>query len=248
MPIIPLHISALFIALVFGIAFLIIISVQVCGRRLYLPFEERRKNMASSFAVIFVWLTYTLIMGLSGYLADFTFMPPKILLVTLPPLLFILILFLSKGFHRLHQQFDNFWFIYPQSFRILMEFILWLLYRYKVIPVQMTFEGINFDILVGVTAPIVAYYCFNKKSWSPKVAVVWNIAGLILLGNIVVVAILSSPYPFRAFANDPANTIVFYFPFVWLPSVVVPFALLLHLISLRRLLLKNSIGILRIDT
>jgi hypothetical protein len=82
----------------------------------------------------------------------------------------------------------------------------------------------------------VAYYCFNKKSWSPKVAIVWNIAGLLLLANIVVIAILSTPFPFRVFMNDPANTIVFYFPFIWLPSVAVPFALLLHLISLRRLL------------
>ena len=236
MPSIPLHISALFIALVFGIAFLIIISVQICNKRLELPFEEGRNNLVATIVVLLVWLFYTLIMGLSGYLLDFTFMPPKLLLITLPPLLFILILFLSKDFHRFVQPFDNFWFIYPQSFRILMEFILWLLFRYKVIPVQMTFEGRNFDILIGVTAPLIAYYCFNKKSWSPKVAIIWNIAGLLLLANAVLVAILSTPYPFRVFMNNPVNTIVFYFPFVWLPSVVVPFALLLHLISLRRLI------------
>jgi hypothetical protein len=237
-PNIPIHISSLFIALVFGIAFIIIIAVQVCNKRLMLPFEESRKNLSVSIIVLLVWLLFTLIIAMSGYLTDFNDKTPHILLVTLPPLIIMVLLFQSKGFQGFYSPLDNFWFIYPQSFRILMEFILWLLYRYHVIPVQMTFAGGNFDILVGLTAPIVAYYCFNKKSWSPKVALVWNFAGLLLLINIVTVAILSTPYPFRHFMNEPANTIVFYFPFVWLPSVVVPFALLLHLLSIRRLLSK----------
>ena len=89
MPYIPLHISALFIALVFGIAFLIIIAVQVCGRRLDLPFEEQRNNIWATICVLLVWLMFTLIIGVSGYLNDFTTMPPKILLVIVPPFLFV---------------------------------------------------------------------------------------------------------------------------------------------------------------
>lgn len=183
-----------------------------------------------------IWLLFTLIIGSSGILADFDARPPRVLLVLFPPLVFIFLLFQSREFHELSAPLDNFWFIYPQSFRILMEFILWLLYRYKVIPVQMTFEGYNYDILVGLTAPVVAYYCFNKKSWSLKVALMWNFFGLAMLLNIVIIAQLSAPYSFRYFMNDPPNTIAFYFPFVWLPSVVVPFALILHLLSIRRLL------------
>jgi len=240
MPYIPLHISALFIALVFGIAFLIIIAVQACGRRLNLPFEETRNNNAATIIVLLVWLTFTLIIGVSGFLNDFTSMPPKLLLITLPPFLFLLVILLSKQFHELCAPLDNFWFIYPQTFRVLMEFILWLLYKYGIIPVQMTFEGRNFDILVGLTAPIIAYYCFNRKTWSPKVALVWNFAGLALLINVVVISFLSTPYPFRQFMNEPANTIVFYFPFIWLPAVVVPFALFLHVLSIRRLLLTKD--------
>ena len=239
MPYIPLHISALFIALVFGIAFLIIIAVQACGRRLNLPFEETRNNLAVTIIVLLVWLMFTLIIGISGVLNDFTGMPPKLLLIILPPFVFIMLIMLSKQFHDLCKPLGNFWFIYPQSFRILMEFILWLLYRYKIIPIQMTFEGYNYEIIIGLTAPIVAYYCFTKKQWSPKVAIIWNIVGLAFLVNIVVISILSTPYPFRQFMNEPANTIAFHFPFVWLPAVVVPFAFLLHLLSLRRLLVKS---------
>ena len=238
MPYIPLHISALFIALVFGIAFLIIIAVQACGRRLNLPFEETRNNLAVTIIVLLVWLMFTLIIGISGVLSDFTSMPPKLLLIILPPFVFIMLIMLSKQFHDLCKPLGNFWFIYPQSFRILMEFILWLLYRYKIIPIQMTWEGYNFEIIIGLTAPIVAYYCFTKKQWSPKIAIAWNVVGLAFLANIVVISIISTPYPFRHFMNEPANTITFHFPFVWLPAVVVPFAFLLHILSLRRLLVK----------
>jgi hypothetical protein len=239
MPQIPLHISSLFIVLVFIIAFMIIITVQACGTRLNLPFDRRRKNLSMTIIVIMVWLVFTLIIALSGYLLDFKSMPPKILLVTIPPVIFILLLFFSKEFLELISPLSNFWFIYPQCFRILMEIILYDLFRYNVIPVQMTFEGRNFDILTGLTAPFIAYYCFNKKIWSPKLALIWNFVGLILLLNIVVTAILSTPYPFRAFMNDPANTIVFGFPFVWLPAFVVPFSFLLHVLSIRKLL-KNE--------
>lgn len=235
MPHIPLHISALFITLVFAIAFLILIAVYISSRRANLPFEERRNNFVTSLVVLMVWLIFTLIISASGLLTDYTAMPPRFLLVVVPPLLFFLLLMNARQFNDLTEQFNVFWLVYAQSFRLLMEFILWLLYHYNVIPVQMTFEGRNFDALAGATAPFIAYYCFVKKTWPLKVALYWNFAALALLLNIVAVAILSTPYPFRQFMNEPANTIVFYFPFIWLPSFVVPFALLLHLVAIRRL-------------
>ncbi|HWB63750.1 MAG TPA: hypothetical protein VG603_09590 [Chitinophagales bacterium] len=239
MPIIPLHISALFIALVFAIAFLIVIAVYAGSNRLNLPYEERRNNFSISIIVVLTWLLFTLIIALSGFLKDYTAMPPRIILIVAPPYIFFLVLFFSKSFHELCGALDDFWLIYPQSFRILMEFILWLLYTYKALPVQMTFSGYNYDILAGISAPVVAYYCFNRKSWSPQIALLWNFISLGLLANIVVIALLSTPYPFRVFNNPPANTIIFSFPFVWLPAVVVPFAVLLHLVSIRRLLLRR---------
>lgn len=240
-PPIPLHVSALFIALVFGIAFFSIIAVHVCSLRGGLPFEERRRNLSITILFLLVWLAFTNIIAMSGLLTDFTSMPPMFLLVVAPPLLFLVVLIQSTAVNHLSENISGFWFVYAQSFRILMEFILWLLYRYQIIPVQMTFEGLNFDILVGVSAPFVAYYCFIKKSWSWKVALGWNIAGLLLLANIVAVAILSTPYPFRYFMNEPSNTIIFHFPFVWLPTFVVPFAVLLHFISIRRLLRYKAV-------
>lgn len=236
---VPLHLSSLFILLVFIIAFVILIAVYVSGHKAELTYAERRRNFLSSIAVILTWLCYTAIISFSGLLNDFNAMPPRIMLVVVPPLIILAVLLISTEFLKLTEQINMFWLIYLQSFRVVMEFILWLLHRNNIIPVQMSFEGMNFDVLTGITAPFVAYFCFRKKTWSPKLALWWNFAGIALLVNIVVIAVLSTPYPFRYFMNEPANHIVFHFPFVWLPGFVVPVALLLHLISIRRLL-KNK--------
>jgi hypothetical protein len=72
------------------------------------------------------------------------------------------------------------------------------------------------------------------------VAIIYNFVSLALLVNIVATAILSTPYPFRVFMNEPANTIVAYFPFVLLPSFLVPIAYFMHFISLRQLLVVKK--------
>jgi hypothetical protein len=122
-----------------------------------------------------------------------------------------------------------------QVFRVLVEIVLWLLFLQNQLPVQMTFEGRNFDILAGITAVIAANYFINNKRWM----IAWNIFGLLLLLNIVVIALLSMPTPFRVFHNEPSNIIVTHFPYVFLPTFLVPLAYLLHFISLKKLLLKS---------
>lgn len=214
------------------------IAVHFAGRKLNFPFEERSRHIANTIIVVFIWLMVTMIVAMRGSLADFSAMPPRIFLFIAPALVTAVVLTFFKKTGTFLKAIGPFWLIYIQSFRVLMEFILWELYRYQVIPKQMTFEGQNFDIVIGLTAPLIAFMCFNSKKWSPKVAIVWNIAGLAVLANIAVVALLSTPTPFRYFTNEPANTVIFYFPFVWLPTFVVPFAVLMHLLSLRQLLMK----------
>jgi hypothetical protein len=99
----------------------------------------------------------------------------------------------------------------------------------------MTFEGRNFDILSGITAPIIFWLAFRKGKIKRPLLIIWNIFALILLFNIVTHAILSFPFPFQQMAFDQPNRGVLYFPFIWLPTVVVPVVLFAHLISLWKL-------------
>jgi hypothetical protein len=118
-----------------------------------------------------------------------------------------------------------------------VEVLLWALYASALLPIQMTFEGRNFDIITGVTAVLLTTRLsgFMLLDKLPRfVIILWNIMGLGLLINIVAIAILSMPTPFRYFMNEPANTIVTLFPISLLPAFLVPLAYMLHILSLRK--------------
>ena len=80
--------------------------------------------------------------------------------------------------------------------KIPVELVLFWLFIHKAVPQLMTFEGRNFDIIAGITAPIIAYFSFTKKMIGRKIILLWNLICLALLINIVVYALLSAPTPF----------------------------------------------------
>jgi len=125
--------------------------------------------------------------------------------------------------------------------RIPVELVLYWLFLNKAVPQLMTFEGRNFDILSGITAPLVFYFGFIKKRLGRNVILLWNFLCLGLLLNIVVNAILSAPFPFQQFAFDQPNIAVLYFPFNLLPALVVPLVLLAHLVTIRQLMPGNKL-------
>ena len=122
--------------------------------------------------------------------------------------------------------------------RIPVEIGLWYLFIHHTIPEVMTFEGRNFDILAGITAPLVAYFGFTNGRLNKGLLLGWNIIGLMLLLNIIFHAVLSFPTFMQQIAFDQPNVGLLYFPFIYLPSFVAPLVLFSHLVSIRQLLGK----------
>lgn len=122
-----------------------------------------------------------------------------------------------------------------QVFRVPVEWLLHRLYLDGVIPVQMTYAGRNFDIVSGITAGLLAGWLASGRRAPRGVVLVWNIVGLALLANVVTVAVLSTPVPFRVFREGPPNLVPSTFPHVWLPSFLVQAALFGHVLVFRRL-------------
>jgi hypothetical protein len=123
-----------------------------------------------------------------------------------------------------------------QVFRVFVEILLWALFVENLLPVQMTFEGRNWDVLSGLTAPLAALF-LAKSKWG---LAIWNLLCLGLLVNVVTVAILSMPTDLRVFNSGPASTIVTEFPFILLPGMLVPLAYGLSLLSLRQVFSLTS--------
>jgi hypothetical protein len=83
------------------------------------------------------------------------------------------------------------------------------------------------DILIGVTAIPFAYFLWKGFSWSKYALVVWNVLGIADLVMAVSLGLITSP----GFGISTMTT----FPWVLVPTVGVPLAVLLHGITLYRL-------------
>jgi hypothetical protein len=204
--------------------------------------EKTNKKATVIFFILVIWLIIQAVLTLKGiYNSATNSMPPRILLFGIfPMLLTIILLFVATGGRQFIDSLPLTYITYVNMVRIPVELVLFSLCLNKAVPQLMTFEGRNFDIFSGITAPFVAYYGFTNGKLSSKLILAWNLLCLALLMNIVVDALLSAPFPFQKFAFDQPNIAIFNFPFSWLPTFIVPIVLFGHLISIRRLIKNNS--------
>jgi hypothetical protein len=186
-----------------------------------------------------IWLALQAVLGLSGFYTVTTGLPPRFALVILPPVIFIAVIFLTKKGKDAIDSFDVKMLTLLHIVRIPVELTLYWLFLHKAVPQIMTFEGRNFDVFCGLTVPVIYYFAYIKNVFGKTVLMLWNIACLLLLTNIVITAVLSTPLRFQQFGFEQPNIALFYFPLVWLPAFVVPTVLFAHLVSIRRLM-KNS--------
>jgi hypothetical protein len=185
------------------------------------------------------WVLLLGVLSLRGFFTEWLKIPPRIGMAVAMPLPFVLWISFSKKGAKLLRVLPPHWPIYLQSFRIIVELALWLAVRDGALPVQLSFEGRNFDILTGIFALPLGYLFFVKKRAASWLVLLYNMGGLLLLINVLVTAVLSMPTPLRVFYNEPANTLLAYFPFIYLPGVLVPLAYSLHIFSLRQWVLAR---------
>ncbi|HEY2649299.1 MAG TPA: hypothetical protein VGI38_08885 [Puia sp.] len=188
------------------------------------------------FPAILIWILLQGILGVAGFYQHTQRIPPPVLLLLIPPVLFILISFVTEKGRHFIDLLNPGMLTILHIVRIPVEIILYTLFLEKQVPVIMTFAGGNYDIISGLTAPVVYYFGFVKKSMSRGLLIGWNIICLGLLMNIVVRAILSAPSPFQQIALSQPNIAILHFPYIWLPSFIVPLVLFSHLINIRYLI------------
>jgi hypothetical protein len=186
---------------------------------------------ASGYSRIFLiiactWIGLQSLLSLSGF---YTFQgrPPRFLLLVMPPILFgIIYSFTPKG-RKFFSTLDARTLTLLQSIRVLVELVLFSLALHHLMPRAMTFEGRNFDILTGLSAPFIYYFGFIRKTMATRWIIIWNWAGLGLLLVVVSIAVSS------LLSHSPLA--VQQFPWSLLPGFLVPIVFFAHLGSLRQL-------------
>ena len=182
-----------------------------------------------------IWLGVLAVLAGQGYFLDFQSLPPRLALAGLLPLVAGLLMLPTHGTRHFLAVTPPERLIYLQSFRIVMEIILWALAVQGRAPKLMTFEGRNIDILVGLTAIPIGWMVVERRAWPVWVAAAWNVVGILILANVVIHAQLALPTPFRAFVTEPSTAFLATFPYIWLVGFLVPFAFWLHAGSLVQL-------------
>lgn len=178
------------------------------------------------------WLAAQAVLAHSGVYQEVTTVPPRLLMFGIAPAVLILAAALrSSGASR---QMHLTTLTALSSVRVLVEVVLYRLASQQLVPELMTFAGYNVDILAGLTAPVVAYAA--QRGWVGRRGLLaWHLLGLGLLLTIIALAFLSAPSPVQRLAFEQPNVAVLQFPFVWLPTFIVPVVLFTHLAALRQL-------------
>jgi len=206
----------------------------------FLLFINAVKNKATAAVVLVIWLAVTGILSFRQVFQNTSTIPPRLMIVLAPAILFIVLLLVTKSGRRFTDSIDLKKLTLVHIIRVPVEITLFMLCGQKLIPELMTFAGRNFDILSGITAPIMYFICFrNSQLKNRRLLLVWNFICLGLLLNIVINALLAAPFPFQQFAFDQPNIAILYFPFTWLPCFIVMIVLYSHLAALRQLI-KNQ--------
>jgi hypothetical protein len=124
-----------------------------------------------------------------------------------------------------------------QAFRVGVELLLHRLWIDGLVPRLMTYEGGNVDILVGLSAPFIAWIVIRGRSGLP-LAMIWNYLGLAALANIVVRSALTAPGPLHVIHAEVPNLAIGMFPFTYVAGFLAPLAVTLHVLAIRALKAK----------
>jgi len=184
--------------------------------------------------LIIFWSVMQSFLAYFGFYQITDTIPPRFGLVLIPITFLIVYGLLPKQQIWFLEQRETKISTLLHSVRFPVEIVLFGLFAHKMIPELMTFEGRNYDILIGITAPVFGYL-FMKQKTSIKTLLVWNVIGLILVLLILFNGILSFELPFQQFGFEQPNRAINYFPFVLLPATIVPIVIWTHLSDIIKL-------------
>ncbi|MCX2742998.1 hypothetical protein OO013_03930 [Mangrovivirga sp. M17] len=199
--------------------------------------DDKLKLIKRYIIIIFLWLVYVLGLSFSGVLLNFD-LPPRIpLLIILPSILLSILLTGQPIFKRNLNQFSPNFPINVQAYRIAVELLILGAILYGYFPEGVSFDGTNYDILVGLTAPVIGVL-FMRDKITRKWVLAWNIGALIIL-TFTGYSFVSTYYIHPEFSSDVSRELLTEFPFILLPGLLLPLAIFYHIVSIRQSIINK---------
>lgn len=187
------------------------------------------KGLVKLVSIYLCWNIAVGLLSYSGFFTDTQSLPPRMALVVIPAVIFVLACIRHRG----NVQIKLGYHLALHSLRLPIELILYGIYLKGLLPQLMTYKGWNWDITSGTSAIILLLVSVSGRPIPKKFFRYWNLACLLLLAIVVTIAILSAPSPIQLIARESPNVAVLQFPYTLLPSLIVPLVCLSHLIMLK---------------
>ena len=196
----------------------------------------RYLNRQAAFSVLVglsVWFFYAGLIGYFGVVKNTAMRPPGIAFLVVPILCFLIFFIVRfSADARVALAFPLWIILITQCFRIGVELFLHQLWIDGLVPKMLTFEGANVDIFIGASAPLIAWVS-TRGRLGMRLALTWNVLGLLALANVVIRAVLTAPGPFNLIHAQVPNLMFGTFPFMFIPGFFVPLAVVLHVLAIR---------------
>ncbi len=188
--------------------------------------------------IIILWGSYLAILDQSEVLKNFE-VPPRVpLMIVFPVIIAIILLVNSKFMTGAVQNTPLYVPVVLQSFRIFVELLIYATYLKGIFPQRATFEGLNFDILVGISATFMSIGIL-KGYLKNRAVLIWNIVAICIL-SVTVYSFISTYY-FTDFADSGLGSKFVEIPYLLLASVLLPIAIFLHAFSIKQILEKRRL-------
>jgi hypothetical protein len=203
---------------------------------------QHNRSMAKFVGASF--LAIALLGGLTSYFglfANASAQPPLFVVVAIVLMIGFIGFAMSKQGLALAHRLPWTVLVGLQVFRLPLELVMLRAALIDIMPKEFSMLGYNFDVLSGIFSLLLLIH-LSKKNDTPRALLwIWNLFGMACLAAIAVLAVLTSPNV-HAFGHSPEhiNTWVLYFPYAYLPLLLVNFAVLGHVLSTRKLLNKSS--------
>ena len=201
---------------------------------LVVALSARYLKGTTAFAIgvgLFIWLIYVGLLGYLGVIGNATMRPPGIAFIFVPVVLF-LVFFIVRVRSSAALAFPLWIILGTQSFRIVVELFLHQLWIEGLIPRMLTFAGANVDIYIGASAPLIAWLS-TRGRLGMRIALLWNVLGLLALANVVTRAMLTTSGPLNLIHTEAPNLLFGKFPYMFIPGFFVPLAIVPHILAIR---------------
>ena len=176
------------------------------------PISALQKRCIQMFGalLLLVWFVATPLLASRGFFRGVGI--PLTLVLTL---LFGVVLMFSHTFRQLLMITPMHWMIGIQVFRVLGA--MWLIgYAQGQLPGLFALPAGIGDTLTGLTAPLVAYWCYKNGKGARLIAFIWFLFGTLDLLDAIMLANLTNP------------ALIGVLPFVLIPAFGVPRSFVLH--------------------